>query len=246
MTVEIMVPAFGDGPLIRETIGSVVDQTDPHWRLTVIDDGAAGGRSGDLGAWLRCLDDRVRYLANPRRLGINRNFQRCVEEAREELVVLLGADDRLLPHFVGQVREVAAKFPDAAWIHSGATVIDHAGSPVRPLADRVKRLTMPHLHGDQVMGGEELAVSLLRGNWMYFPSAVFRRPVLQRYGFREGYDIVQDLDLYLRILLDGGRAAVSERPAIAYRRHSASVSAQFGDGSRFDEEFKFFPRSPTS
>ena len=237
-----MVPAFGDGALLRETVHSVLRQDDPGWRLTVIDDGVAAGRAGDLGSWLAGLGDaRVRYLPNPRRLGINRNFQRCADEASAELVVILGCDDRLFPDFVGRVRAVATQFPDAAFVHTGAAVIGADGRPVHPLADRVKRLSAPPVQAHRVMGGEELAASLLHGNWMYFPSVAFRRAVLQRHGFRPGYDIVLDLDLYLRILLAGGRAVLLEQPGVEYRRHGASLSsAQATDGSRFAEELAYF------
>ncbi len=239
--LDIMVPAYGDGPLLREAIRSVLAQDDPGWRLTVIDDGAAM-EHGALAAWLHELaDDRVRYLANDERLGINRNFQRCVDEARADLVVILGADDRLRPGFLPLVRELAAAHPDAAWLHTGATIIDQDGAPAMPLADRVKRWTAPRIVGSRVMGGEDLAVSLLRGNWMYFPSVVFRREWVQKHGFRRGYDIVQDLDLYLRLLLAGGSAVLSGRPGIEYRRHAASLSsAGAGDGTRFAEETAFF------
>lgn len=237
-----MVPAFGDGTLLRETVDSVLRQRDGQWRLTVVDDGAAEGLDGDLKPWLAGLgDDRIRYLPNPRRLGINRNFQRCADEASAELVVILGADDRLLPDFVGRVRRVAAEVPDAAFVHTGAAVIDEDGRPSLPLADRVKRITTPAIHGRRVMGGEELAASLLHGNWMYFPSVAFRREVLQRHGFRPGYDIVLDLDLYLRILLAGGKAVLLADPGIEYRRHRASLSsAEALSGVRFDEELAYF------
>src|SRR5882757_2530721 len=237
-----MVPAFGDGAFVRETVTSVLAQDDPNWRLTVIDDGVAAGRDPGLGGWLVGLDEpRVRYLANPRRLGINRNFQRCAEVSSAELVVVLGSDDRLLPDFVGRVRQVAERYPDAAFIHTGARIVDAAGRPGTSLVDRVKALTAPRVRGSARLGGERLAASLLRGNWMYFPSVVFRRDVLLRHGFRPGYDIVLDLDLYLRILRDGGSAVLVGRPGIEYRRHAGSLSsAGADDGSRFAEERAFF------
>ncbi|MCT2586687.1 glycosyltransferase [Actinophytocola gossypii] len=246
--IDIMVPAFGDGELVRETVRSVLDQRDPHWRLTVIDDGVGGGVGGELGDWIAGLgDDRIRYLANPTRLGINRNFQRCTDESSADLVVLLGSDDRLLPDFVGRVRDVAARCPDAAFIHTGARVIGDDGEPVSPLVDRVKKLTMPGLsaedreRGWRLIGGEELAASLLGGNWMYFPSVAFRGDALRRHGFREGYDIVLDLDVYLRILVEGGQVVLFAEPGIEYRRHAASLSsAQADTGSRFDEERAYF------
>lgn len=242
MTVEIMVPAYGDGLLVRETVKSVVAQGNPDWRLIVVDDGVESGRDGDLRSWLADhQDSRIHYLPNPIRLGINRNFQRCADIATADLVTLLGDDDRLLPHFVDTVHNTAKEFPDAAFVHTNAAIIDQDGRPAMPLADRVKRMTTPRIDGRRVMGGEELATSLLHGNWMYFPSVVFRREVLRRHGFRPGYDIVQDLDLYLRILLDGGQAVLLDEPCIEYRRHASSVStSQATDGTRFHEERAYF------
>lgn len=239
--VEIMVPAYGDGPLLRETVASVLGQTDPGWRLTVIDD-AAALESGALAAWLRELGDtRVRYLANPVRLGLNRNFQRCADESRANWVIVLGADDRLLPSCIARIRQVTQLFPDASWIHTGAVIIDEAGHPTKPLADRLKRRQTPRVHGQRLMGGEQLAISLLHGNWMYFPSCAFRRAALQQHGFRPGFDIVLDLDLYLRMLLAGGSCVLLEVPGIEYRRHAASLSSSGAeDGSRFIEESAYF------
>ena len=241
--VDVMIPAFGDDSLVRETVASVLAQDDSNWRLTVVDDGVAAGRSAGLGDWLAEFgDDRITYHANPERLGINRNFQRCLDLSSAELVVLLGADDRLLPDFVARVRHVAGQHPDAAFIHTGARIIDGLGRPAWPLVDRVKRATSIRVRGgSRAIGGEQLAASLLRGNWMYFPSVAFRRSWLVRYGFRAGYDIVLDLDLYLRILRGGGRAVLLERPGIEYRRHSGSLSsAGADDGSRFAEERAYF------
>jgi glycosyltransferase involved in cell wall biosynthesis len=233
--IDIMLPAYGDNELVRETITSVVAQEDPRWRLTVIDDAP-----GELKSWVAELgNEKVRYLANETRLGINRNFQRCTDEATADLVMLIGADDRLLPDFVRRVHAAADEHPDVAFFHTNAAVIDEHGNPAMPLADRIKRVVS--IRGGVVTGGERLATSLLHGNWMYFPSVVFRRDVLQKHGFREGYDIVLDLDLYLRILLDGGRVVLFDRPGIEYRRHAASLSsATAGTGARFDEERNYF------
>ena len=239
--VDIMIPAYGDGPLLRETVQSVLAQTDRDWQLAVIDD-AASLEDGSLPAWLWSLDDsRMRYLANPKRLGINRNFQRCADESRADWVIVLGADDRLLPDCLARVRAVISDFGKASWIHSGATIIDNDGRPSLPMADRVKRRSAPKVRGRRLMAGEDLAVSLLRGNWMYLPSCVFRRDVLLHHGFRPGHDIVLDLDLYLRILLSGGSCVLLERPGIEYRRHSASLSSTGADnGTRFAEENAYF------
>ena len=237
--IDIMIPAFGDGQLLREAVASVQAQTDPRWTLTLVDDGP---HDAVLAGWCAQLDDpRIHYLHNPTNLGINRNFQRCVDLSVNELVVLVGADDKMLPGYVQAVTAAAAVFPQASMIQPGVRVIDQGGRPVRPIGDRVKSLLAMRVAGSRLVGGEELASSLLRGNWMYFPSVTFRRSSIQRYGFREGYDVVQDLDLYLRMLLDGASLVLVEQVCFEYRRHAASLSStEAASGGRFREELAFF------
>lgn len=237
--IDVMIPAYGDGPLLREAIASVLAQDSDRWRLTVIDDGL---HDAGLEAYLRGLaDPRVEYRCNPVNLGINRNFQRCLEEARADLVVVMGADDRLLPSYVRTVLAADAEHPLAAWLHPGVRVIDDTGTVVTPLVDRIKARIAPRVHGARVLGGEQLAASLLRGDWMYFPSVAFRRELAVRHGFREGYDVVLDLDLFMRLLLDGGQAVFLDHVCFEYRRHAASVSsAEAVSGDRFDEELRYY------
>ncbi len=246
--VEFMIPAYGDTPLLREAVASVLAQSVPDWVLTVVDDGPA---DPVLAAWFAGLtgpsglagaqDYRITYRHNPVNLGINRNFQRCVDLATGELVVLMGADDRVLPGYVGTVTRARDAFGRAAFVHPGVRVIDSTGAQVQPFADRVKRALAPRVDKQRLVGGEQLATSLLRGNWMYFPAVAFRRDWLQRHGFRPGYDVVQDLDLYLRMLLDGAQVLLLDEVCFQYRRHEASLSsARAHTGDRFDEELSFF------
>ena len=237
--LEVMLPAFGDSPLLREAVASVRAQNDPRWALTVIDDGPPDPA---LSGWFASLDDeRIRYLHNPVNLGINRNFQRCVDVAGGALVVIVGADDRLMPGYLAAVVAAAEVFPQAAMVQPGVRVIDERGQQVRPLGDRVKSLLAMRVAGTRLVGGEELTCSLLRANWMYFPSVAFRRTWLQRFGFRDGYDVVQDLDLYVRMLVDGASLALVEEVCFEYRRHPASLSSTAAEnGGRFREELAFF------
>jgi glycosyltransferase involved in cell wall biosynthesis len=219
-----MLPHYGRLDLVQATIRTVLAQDDPNWRLTILDD---TGESADdaLAEWCAGLDDeRVRYRLNPRNLGINRNFQQCIDLVEHELAVLVGNDDLMLPNYIGTVRRAHAAHPEAAIIQPGVEVV---GAP------RVTEAT--------VFSGQELAVSLLRGNWLYFPSICWRSEPLRRTGFREGVDVVQDLALVLDLVLDGESLLVEPTTCFRYRRHDASVSsAHAADGRRFAEERAFF------
>ncbi|MGD9525741.1 glycosyltransferase family 2 protein [Pseudonocardia sp.] len=239
-TVDVMLPHYGRLDLVQETIRSVLAQDDPAWRLTVVDD--SGPAADDaLARWCAALgDERVRYLRNPHNLGINRNFARCVELVSHEHAVLVGSDDLLLPGYVATVRAAFTAHPEVGVVQPGVEVVGRDGLPARTLADLSKRwIFAPRATG--VLGGEDLAVSLLRGNWLYFPSLCWRSGPLRRTGFRPGLQVVQDLALVLDLLLAGERLLVVADPVFRYRRHEASVSsAHAADGRRFAEERAFF------
>lgn len=239
-TVDLMLPYWGEPEYLRETVRSVLAQTDPAWRLTVVDDAYPDPWAG---AWLASLgDDRVRYVRNPENRGIQAVFRQCVELAEHELVAVPGSDDVLLPNYVAVVRAAHARFPHADIIQPGVRVIDEHGAVARPLADEVKqRLVRPRGTGTRVLSGEPLATSLLHGDWLYWPSLVFRRETVRATPFRPGLPIILDLALVLDMVLAGSELVVEPAECFAYRRHSASASSvKLLDGSRFAGEREYF------
>jgi glycosyltransferase involved in cell wall biosynthesis len=237
LTVDILIPFYGDGALLREAVHSVLAQDDPDWRLTVVDDGGPD----DVEPFFAPLgDDRVRYLRNPANLGLTGNFNRCLDLVEHDLAVLMGCDDRLLPGYVGTVRAAYAACPDAGIVQPGVRVIGSDGRPVRTLVDEAKRrIYAPR--GRASLAGEELAVSLLRGDWLYFPSLAWRADVLTSVRFRKDLRVIQDLALLMELVQRGVRLVVEDAVCFEYRRHDASESSATAfDGSRFTEAGEFF------
>jgi glycosyltransferase involved in cell wall biosynthesis len=238
-TFDIMIPYYGDVALMQTAVRSVQDQTDPDWRLTVVDDGTEPG----VPEWFAGLgDDRVRYQRNERNLGVTGNYRKCVSLAEAEYLVLLGTDDVLLPNYLATVRATVAAFPGVAMVQPGVQVINGAGKVVRTLADEVKRrLYAPKVTERTLLGGEELATSLLRGDWLYFPSIAWRTTALKSVDFREGLEIIQDLALVIDLVQQGERLALEPTLCFQYRRHTVSASATTARaGDRFTEARNYF------
>ena len=239
VSIDLMMPFYGDPALFRLAIQSILGQTDPDWRLVVIDD-----QYPDLepGRWLESLNDpRVTYLRNETNLGVSGNFRKCAALASADFTTIVGCDDLLLPNYVARLRQLLAAFPDADFVQPGVRVMDAAGDDSFPLADQVKRLCRPRAEGPVELFGEDLAASLMRGTWTYFPSIAWRTTRLQRHGFREDLDVALDLALEIDIIVTGGRLVLDDTPSFRYRRHSGSVSSwTANDGSRFVEERRYF------
>ena len=239
MSLEFMVPFYGDPALLKETVASVQAQTDGDWRLTVVDDGYP---DDSIPGWFAALgDQRISYQRNEVNLGANKNYEKCLALATADDVVVLGADDLLRPDYVTVVREARRRFPDAAVIQPGVEVVDEHGQPARSLADRIKRVYAPNPADTVALSGESLATSLLKGNWLYFPALVFSVTKVREVGFREGLDVVQDLALVMDLLMRGEQLVVAPTVCFAYRRHSGSDSSWRAlEGTRFLEERAYF------
>ncbi|MFJ9518992.1 glycosyltransferase family 2 protein [Kitasatospora sp. NPDC101801] len=238
-TLDVLLPYYGDVALMQAAVRSVLAQTDPDWRLTVVDDGKEPG----VPEWFAELDDpRVSYQRNEQNLGVTGNYRKCLGLAEHEYLVFMGTDDIMLPNYVATIRAALAAHPGAAMVQPGVEVIDSAGKPSHTLADEAKRrIYAPRDQGRILMGGEELAVSLLRGNWLYFPAICWRTEAIRKTGFRDNLEIIQDLALVIDLLQAGEQMIVDDTRCFQYRRHTVSISSKSAySGTRFTEARRYF------
>lgn len=241
MTIDVMLPFYGNMPQFMEAVRSVLAQDAPDWRLVCVDDASP---HGDADAWLTGLNDpRVVSLRNPENLGVARNFNHCLALVEAPYFVMMGGDDVMRENYVSTVAAIAQQHPEADVIQPGVEVIDGEGAPARPLADRVKRLVRPSIPPGSTLtlSGPAMAETLTRADWAYFPSILWRTTTAQRIGFDERWDVALDLGLLLEIALADGTMVASDSVCFDYRRHDASFSSTTAsDGLRFAQERDFF------
>ena len=240
MALDILVPYWGDPALLRLTVESVLAQRNDDWLLTVVDDAYP---DPSVARWFETIDDpRVRYLRHEHNQGITASFRHCVALATQEVMVVLGCDDVLLPNYVDVVLAAHRRFPGAAMIQPGVRVIDEQGAPVRTLGDGVKqRLLRPLGRQPRLLDGEALATSLLHGDWLYWPSLAFRVDRIREVDFRDDLPIILDLALILDLVCRGASLLLEPTVCFHYRRHAESASSRtLVDGQRFADERAYF------
>jgi glycosyltransferase involved in cell wall biosynthesis len=219
----VLVPFYSNLDYLRETLLSVVRQTDPRWRAIVVDDSPVDPGVAPLVAGIG--DERVDVVRNERNLGVAGSFNRCFELATDrgaELAMILHADDVLEREYVETVRRAHASSPTSACVATAVTVIGADGRPRRSLADTVKRRMWPT--GLDVLAGEPGMRRLLRGQFFYCPGVSYRMSLVPRPAWDARWDQVMDLDLYGSILLAGGSIALEPSPVFRYRRHDLSMT----------------------
>jgi glycosyltransferase involved in cell wall biosynthesis len=240
MALDIFIPYWGDVDYMKRAIDSVLEQNRSDWLLTVVDDAYPGD---DVQRYVEAINDpRVTYVRKDVNQGITENFRTCVSLATQDILVIMGCDDLLLPNYVDVILRAGDAYPAAWIIQPGVKVIDEAGQTVKPLTDVVKQyLVKPQGSGPQTVSGERLAVSLLHGDWLYWPSLAFRRDKIRGFDFRDGFPVIQDLALVIDMVLAGAVLLIEPEVSFAYRRHTSSASSsKLLDGSRFDGERDYF------
>ncbi|MFW0155380.1 glycosyltransferase family 2 protein [Rothia sp. P6271] len=236
-TVDVLFPYYGDVDFMKQAVRSVLGQTNPHWRLVVVDDGYP---DDSIPGWFESLnDERITYMRNEKNLGANGNYTKALSFVENELVTVMGADDVMLPNYIDWFIEAAQEHPQAQIFQPGCVVIDENNALSNTLVEKTKAYYRPNTSTE--LSGEELAVSILRGDWLYFPSLGWRAETIVGLGFREGLNVVQDMALVLDVAMSGGSLYYDEAVAFMYRRHKASDSSWRAlEGTRFDEERTYF------
>jgi glycosyltransferase involved in cell wall biosynthesis len=240
-SVHVFVPTYGPAPYLDQALRSALAARRDGVAITVVDDGSPVPVAEGVVERLRSEGHDLELVRLPENLGVAGAFNRCVELSRGDRTVILGDDDLLEPWYVDEVRGLLRRFGDVAMAMPWVTVIDAEGTEHQPLADRVKSVLARRHRMPVSLGGQPLAVSLLTGDWLYFPAIAWRTADLRAHPFRTDLGTAMDYEVELRLVLDGARLAVSGRPSFRYRRHDASVSSRTAaSGERFGEQDEVF------
>jgi glycosyltransferase involved in cell wall biosynthesis len=233
--VDILLPFWGDVELFKQAVDSVLQQTEQDWKLLIFDDCYP---SKEPKRYIDSLSDsRIKYERHKENLGITKNFNYAIRNATAKYCVMFGCDDVMLPNYL---EKALAQIGAADFYQPIVEVINEDGRTYLPLGDKVKRLLQPKRSGEY--SGERLATSLCHGNWLYFPSILWKTEIIKRYGFDEKFKIAEDVILELEILIDGGTLYFDRNTTFQYRRfaHSLSSKEKSREGVRFNEEAEVY------
>lgn len=229
--VDILLTYWGDFKLLKKTVESVFAQTTKDWRLVVMDDHYPTLDAKEYFATIH--DPRVTYIRHKQNIGITKNFNFSIDQALSKYCVLLGCDDIILPNYL---ERALSTIGDADFYQPGVDIIDGDGTTYAPLVDKIKYMLRPKKPG--LYKGQKLATSLCFGNWLYFPSLLWKTATLKKYRFNENFKVVEDVQLEFELITNGCTLYLDNETTFQYRRFASSVSSKEKKrgGIRFNEE----------
>lgn len=210
--VSIIVTAYNYERFVVAAIESALAQG-PRVEVIVVDDGSTDNTPAVLAPYA----DRVTVIRQDNG-GQGAAFTAGIEAAGGELIMLLDADDVLLPEAVDRLRSAASDHPDAVMFQHRLTMIDGDGHPTGE--------TMPEPGRPLVAG--DLRSRLLAAPddipWQPASGLAFRRHAVSRVVPipAEPFRICADVYLMNTVALYGPVAAIEE-PGAGYRTHGTNA-----------------------
>lgn len=112
-TFSIAIPLYNKAPFIRKTLDSVINQTFGNYEVIVVDDGSTDGSVDIVKNEYKTPNLKVFKKANG---GPSSARNRAVREAKGEWVLLLDADDLLMPYALDAFDKAINRYPEANYI----------------------------------------------------------------------------------------------------------------------------------
>lgn len=209
---SILVPIYDTDPtLLRACLDAIVGQSYPHWEACLVDDASTHPEVREVLLEYTERDPRFRAHFRKRNGHISRTSQDALEMAKAEFVVLVDHDDELAPHALLLVAEALRDHPDALLLYSDEDKLDASGNRCEPHFK-------PDFDPDRLLGHNYIAHLLVAR----------RSEVIERGGFRAGFEGSQDHDLVLRLVAGQPADRIVHVPEVLYhwRKHPGSTAAE--------------------
>ncbi len=210
--ITTIIPTYRRPEKLKKAIQTVLDQTYPHFKVCVYDNGSGDETAAVVSAF---ADRRIHYFCHPRNIDAAPNFEYGMREVQTPFFSFLSDDDLLLPDFYANALRGFEEFPQAAF--SAGRVIDMAenGSviTISKKIEKERELRMP------LDGLFELIADYI--NWT---GIVFRKEVID---FLDEEVKPFDVDFVLRCAARFPYVVSQKKHAI-FMHHSTSYSGNCG------------------
>jgi glycosyltransferase involved in cell wall biosynthesis len=228
--VTIVITSYNYGAHVGDAIRSALAQTHRNLEVLVLDNAST---DDSLAVANSISDPRLRVVARPENVGLQRNHNDGFRMAKGEYVAFLSADDLMLPTLVADVLGYRSAHPDVDLVYASAAIMDVEG-----------KITGYFDHPSFGGAGEyrlrnEFACLLTRDSCMYLPTLLFPRNVFDEVGpFSEKLDVLLDYEYSIRLAGAGKKFGFFSKPLALIRFHGenrSGVKNFVGSGNQLRE-----------
>ena len=223
--IEVVVPCYNYGRFLRQSVESVLAQSNADVRVLIVDD-ASEDETPRVCAELACEDPRVEVIRHPVNLGHIATYNEGIERARGDYLLLLSADDFLLPGALARAAAVLDADPDVGLAPGVCISLDPDAQLPAVSPEEMTLTRFPRWAAIE---------RLAQGNFIGTATAVVRTSMQKALGgYLPELPHAGDLEMWLRFAL-AGRISFIRTPQAFYRRHESNMSKGYDARADFDQ-----------
>ncbi|MEE8425083.1 MAG: glycosyltransferase family A protein, partial [Elusimicrobiota bacterium] len=214
---SVVLPTYNRARMAAAAILSVLGQSERDFELIVVDDGSTDNTAAVLAKLPK--DERLRVLSMEKNQGQHKCRNRAIREARGEFVTFLDSDDLYLPERLAEFRRAAEGRPGTGFWFSNAYQRRY-GRVIGRLFEPGREIPEGKVPGWYAVGDEFLPYVTT--------NVAIRREAFDRYGFyREDLKILEDTELYARMLGGGLEVGAISTPLSVRALHEGQITGDY-------------------
>ena len=218
-SVDVIVPCYRYGHFLRECVESVLAQSVSSLRILIIDD-ASPDNTGEVAADLARNEPRITFLKHITNKGHIATYNEGIEWASSDYMLILSADDYLLPGALNRAVNLMDAHPEIAFTFGNAVQLDlnGVGRPMNSVAGKAEWRIVAGLKFIDLSGPRNIVPT---------PTAVVRTQLQRRLGgYRPELPHSGDMEVWLRLAAHGSVGILKAHQAV-YRRHTNNMSLAY-------------------
>ena len=182
--VSVIIPAYNAAAYIRESVGSIIQQTYKNIEILIIDD-CSTDDTLSIVKQIERQDSRVRVVSNAENLGIGANRDKGIKLAGGAYVCWQDADDISMPDRIDLQVEFMESHPKVGIVGGHITFFDQEGDG----------LTRKYDENDAALRSK-----IFKYNPVAQPACMMRRECFEKVGgYNPHYRLSEDLEMQFRI-----------------------------------------------
>ncbi|MDA9503255.1 glycosyltransferase family 2 protein [Bradyrhizobium sp. CCBAU 11357] len=218
-SIDVVIPCYRYGHFLSDCVQSVLAQSGVTVRVLIIDDASPDNTADVAREWARA-DSRVNVLKHASNRGHIATFNEGIAWAAADYMVLLSADDYLLPGALARSTRVMDDHPSVGLVFGRAIVQQD---------DRTEDVAAPPGlgPGTRILSGIEFIHLSRAKNIVLAPTVVVRTSLQKKVGgYSPQLTHSGDMGMWLRFAAHAELGFIDQAQAV-YRRHTTNMSTTY-------------------
>lgn len=216
--VSFVVAAYNHELFIKDALDSIWSDDYPFKEIVIVDDGSSDDTAAIIKEWCEVKKwNGIVFHGGPNK-GITSTLNKLIEISTGDYIRLCSSDDLLEPSGTRRMVEVLDSDKSAMAVFGDANIIDAASTILHESSLLFNGANKKRLMDQRLMVKEMIS------NWAVSgPVILIKKDFYEEFGMYDEAMVVDDWDLYIRLMASGGLKFIDEYVA-SYRIHGNNIS----------------------